>query len=442
MDYQVAIIGGGPGGHVAAEKLAAAGQKVCIIERAQLGGTCLNCGCIPTKTYLAAAKLYYQAKDSADFGVTTDTVHFDFARLFARKEKVLNTLRGGIVAQMKKHNVEIITAEAKLSGRHEVIAGERRISAENIIVATGSRSTLPPIKGSDLPHVFDSQRLLAKQDLPANICIIGGGVIGIEFACFYASLGVPVTVVEFLDEICSSLDSEIAKILRAELTKKGITFYLGRRVSEIKERAVLTVDKDSQVTEIPAQSVLIATGRRPNLENIGLETVGITFDQRGIKVDSQLRTNISNIYAVGDCNGMFQLAHVASRQGEVVANVIMGMQERMSYDAVPAVVYTSPEVAVLGLSEDDAKKNNIAIVVNKAPLGISGRFVAENDKARGMIKVIFEAKDDTLLGVHIIGNYSSEVIWGVAMLIGQKREAIRRLIFPHPTICEALKLVV
>ncbi|MCC6931755.1 MAG: dihydrolipoyl dehydrogenase [Deltaproteobacteria bacterium] len=441
MNYDVIIIGGGPGGYVAAERAGSKGKRVCLIERENLGGTCLNWGCIPTKTYLASSKLFYQALHSEEFGVLAKDVRFDFAKLYARKEKIVSTLRSGIVGLMKKYNVEVINGSAELKSKNEVSVDNRILTAENIIIATGASPIIPPIKGANLAHVYDSQKLLARQETAKQICIIGGGIIGMEFACFYAQLGIEVSVVELLGEICFGLDAELSKGLRSEMEKKSIKFYLSHKVDEITESSVIAISPENEKREIAADIVLLSAGRKPNLEGLGLDSVGIIYDKKCIQVDDSMRTNIPNIYAVGDCTGRLQLAHVASRQGEVAVNNICGEQDSMRYAAIPAVVYTSPEVASIGLTEDDAKKANIPVKVNKLPLGVSGRFVAENDKARGLVKVVVHSGTNSLLGVHIIGNLSSEIIWGVAALIEAefRIEEIRELVFPHPTVGEVIK---
>jgi dihydrolipoamide dehydrogenase len=336
-DFDIIIIGAGPGGYVAAERAGAAGKKVCLIEREEhLGGVCLNWGCVPTKTLLASSKAYYSATHGEAFGVTAEGVKFHLDKAMARKKQVQDGLRTGIRGLMKKFKVEVLRGSATLTAKDTVQIGDRTITASNIIIATGSRPAKPPIPGADLPHVVDSSGILEVAKLPKELAVVGGGVIGLEFACFFAQVGVKVNVIEFLPEIAPSIDAEIAKTLRTELEAKGVVFHLGHKVLKIEADAV--VAQGAAEVRIPADLVLVCTGRVPNSEGLGLEKVGVEVRRGAIAVNEQLQTNVPGIYAIGDVNAKSMLAHTASRQGEVAVNTICGHADRMRYKAIPGVI--------------------------------------------------------------------------------------------------------
>lgn len=438
--HDLIIIGGGPGGYVAAERAAARGLKVLLAEYRQLGGVCLNEGCIPSKTLLNSAKIFQYASHGAAYGVHTEKVSFDFHAAQARKGQVMDTLRKGVAGLMKKHKVEVKNGRATLKDRRTVLINEQSYEAANILIATGSSPARPPIPGLDLPGVVDSTGLLNLERLPASLVIIGGGVIGCEFACFFGSVGVPVTVIEMLPEICPQVDADLAKMLRSELGKKNITFHVGAKVLEITKDAV-RFSKDGQETMVPREVVLVSTGRVPNVQDLGLEEARIDFDRRGIKVDDRCATNQPGVYAIGDCTGQAWLAHTASRMGEVVVNNITGRADRIRWNAIPGVIYTTPEVATVGLTESDAQKQGLPVKVAKLPMGISGRYLAEHTDERGQVKVIVHAETRRLLGVHLIGGACSEMIFGAAAMIESEFRAqeIEDIVFPHPTVSEVMR---
>ncbi len=438
--HDLIIIGAGPGGYVAAERAAAKGLKVLLIENRKLGGVCLNEGCIPSKTLLNSAKIYSYATHGAAYGVTAQSVTFDFAAVQARKTKVMDTLRNGIAGLMKKFKIEVITGTAKLDAQRRVVVDGQTYEAKNILIATGSSPARPPIPGADLPGVVDSTGILNLEKLPTSLVIIGGGVIGCEFACFFGSVGVPVTVIEMLPEICPQVDAELAKMLRGELAKKKITFHLGAKVLEITADAV-RFEKDGKQETVARDVVLMSTGRTCNVMGLGLEDARVEFDKRGIKVDDRCATNQPGIYAIGDCTGRAWLAHTATRMGEVVIHNLTGRPDRMRWNAIPGVVYTSPEVAVVGLTEAEAAKQGIPVKTAKLPMGVSGRYLAEHDGERGQAKVILHAETRQLLGVHLLGGACSEMIWGAAALIEAEFRAqeIEDIVFPHPTVSEVMR---
>jgi dihydrolipoamide dehydrogenase len=441
MEFDLIVIGGGPGGYVAAERAGEQGKKVLLIEEADLGGVCLNCGCVPSKTLLNSAKVYYYATHGAEYGVNAENVSFDFATVMKRKEKVIATLRKGVASLMKMNKVTVVNGRGRLtSNRGEVVVDGESYKGQSIMIATGSSPARPPIPGIDSPNVYDSTGILNLDSLPDKVTIIGGGVIGCEFACFFGSLGIPVTVVEMLPEICPAVDAEVAKTLRQELEKKNVRFHLDAKVKSIGTD-VVQFEKKGALHDEPAGHVLVAAGRVCNVQDLGLEDAGVDFDRRGISIDDKCATNVPGVYAVGDVTGKQWLAHSASRMGEVVVHNLCGRPDHMRYHAIPGVVYTQPEVATVGMTEAQAEAAGIPIKMAKRPMAASGRFLAENAGGRGFCKVIVHAESQVLLGVHMIGGACSEMIFGAADMIEteQRITEIEDIIFPHPTVSELIR---
>lgn len=442
--YDIAIIGAGPAGYVAAERAGAHGLKVVLFDKKQLGGVCLNEGCVPTKTLLYSAKIYDSAKDAAKYGIEIPQVGFDFGKIMARKDKVVKKLVAGIGSKMKANKVEVINAEAHIEGRSaagiQILAGGQSYLAKNLIIATGSEAFVPPIKGLDHDKIYTNREILQITQLPKSITIIGGGVIGVEFAGFFSSMGTQVTVVEMMTEILPGIDEELSAILRAELAKKGVVFNLGCKVSELKGDEVV-FEKDGVLQSITSEITLVSVGRRANLQGFGLENIGVLTERNGIKVDEHCRTNIPNVYAAGDVTGFSLLAHTASREAEVALNHILGKADRMRYNAIPGVVYTNPELSSVGMTEQEARKKGLDVKVQKLPMAYVGRFVAENEGKSGLCKVISGAKYGEILGVHMIGNPSSEIIYGACMAIEMEMRIgdVQEIVFPHPTVSEIFK---
>ena len=440
MKYDFAVIGAGPAGYVAAKKAASAGLKVVMVEKKKLGGVCLNEGCVPSKTLLEAAKTYHHAKHGSIFGVEAGSLSFDFGKAHAHKNSVMDRMRDGIAGLMKKNKVEVIEGEAKLVKGGFSVNGESH-EAENILLCTGSSPSIPPIPGIEADHIVDSTGILDNEQLPESLVIVGGGVIGCEFACVYASVGVPVTVLEAMPEICPNLDPEIAAILRKELENKGVTFLLGAKVEKFEGKSV-SYNLEGESKEIESDLVLVATGRKPNVSGLGLEDIGLDFDPRGgVKVDPRGATNLPGVWAAGDITGQAWLAHAASRMAEVVVHNITGQKDQMRHDTMPAVVYTSPEVAVVGLTKEEAVDRGFKVKTGKIPMAINARYIAENPGEQGMCKVVLDADTNRLLGVHMVGGACSEMIFGaVAMLETELREEeIEEIVFPHPTTSEIMK---
>ncbi|MFW5829272.1 MAG: dihydrolipoyl dehydrogenase [Planctomycetota bacterium] len=442
MDYDLIVLGGGPGGYVAAERAGARGMSVLLIEKEpHLGGVCLNWGCVPTKTLLHSSKVYYNAVHGASCGVLGgDQLRFDFTAAQARKHQVIDGLRKGVAGLMRKFKVTVVHGYGRLQdGNTIVVDDDKTYTGRNILIATGSRPAKPPIPGHDLPHVVDSTGILALEQPPKRLAVIGGGVIGCEFACFFAAIGTQVTVIEMMDEICPGIDNELSRSLRQQLGKKGVCFHTGARVSGISPAGLRFIQGDTE-EGIEADCVLLCTGRVPNIEGLGLEAAGVAVDRR-ILIDEHCRTNVPTVYACGDVTGKVLLAHAASRQGEVAVAHMAGEPAHMRYAAIPGVIYTAPEVATVGLSQAEAERQGRPVTVAKLPLAASGRFLAENDDPRGFISCVVDAETRALLGVHMIGNLASEIVHAAtAMIEAELRvDEITDICFAHPTVGELLK---
>lgn len=447
--FDIAIIGGGPGGYVAAEKAGKNGLKTILFEKKDLGGVCLNEGCIPTKTLLYSAKLYDHARGSEKYGVRVEGAELDYKKMTDRKTKVIRKLVAGVGLKMKNAGVQVVKAEAMIEGR--TAEGAIRISADgetyeakNLLLCTGSETFIPPIPGLD-PQANDAivtnRELLAMKEAPSSLVIIGGGVIGMEFASLYNSIGVEVHVVEMLPEILGTLDKEISAMLRARYTKKGVHFHLSCKVTGVEGHKVTFVDAEGTEHSIEGDKILVSVGRRPVTQGFGLETLGVELERGGVKVDRRMHTNVEGVYAAGDITGFSLLAHTASREGEVAVNTICGIEDLMCYDAIPGIVYTNPEVAGVGLTEEEAQKHDIAYDCLKLPMAYSGRFVAENEGGEGVCKVITDQATGRVLGVHMLGNPCSEIIASACIAIeqGMTVHELERVVFPHPTVSEILK---
>ena len=452
--YDLAIIGGGPGGYVAAGRAGAAGLSVILFEKRELGGVCLNEGCIPTKTLLYSAKVFDYTRHADQYGVNVDGSAIDFSAIFKRKQKVVKKLVGGVKAQMKGAKVEVVKDEAVIKGRGAegitIASGEATYVARNLLICTGSEAAVPPIPGlrEGLGGVVVTNReILELEAQPESLVVIGGGVIGMEFASFFNSIGTKVTVVEMLPKILGPLDDEISAMLQAQYEKKGVEFHLSCKVVAVEGNDVVYEDPEGKTCRATGDKILVSVGRRANFQGIGLESIGVELALNpagrpyGIKVDEKMRTNVPGVYAAGDVTGFSMLAHTASREGEVAVNNILGKEDRMRYDAIPGVVYTNPEVAGTGLTEAEAAKLGIDVTVAKLPMAYSGRFVAENERGEGLCKVVADAKDGRVLGVHLLGNPCSEIIQGACIAIGQGMtvDRLKEVVFPHPTVSEIIK---
>jgi dihydrolipoamide dehydrogenase len=437
--YDLIIIGSGPGGYIAAQRAGALGKSVLLVERENLGGVCTNVGCIPTKSLLNSAKLYRYAQESEAMGVSAEKVTFDLTKAMAWKKDTVETLRSGIAFLMKVAKADVVFGEAVCLDANRVQVGQEVYQGENIIIATGSSPAVPPIPGSNLPNVLTSTEILSLEKLPASLVVIGGGVIGVEFASFFASVGVEVAVIEMMDEILPMVDKDMAKLIRREM--KPVEFYLSSKVTEIKKDGVLFTNEKGESQELKGEMVLLSVGRRPNLEAV--KNLKLDINRGGIVVDETLRTNIPNIYAIGDVNGKSLLAHSASRMAEVVVSNLYGKgKQKMRYNAIPWAVYGMPEVAGCGLTEDEAKRQGREVLSATVQMRSNGRFLAENGKrAAGLCKVVVDAKSRAILGVHLLGPYSSEIIYGAAAIIEAELriEDVKEIVFPHPSVSEIIR---
>lgn len=444
--YDLAIIGGGPGGYVAAERAGSAGLKVVLFEKNELGGVCLNEGCIPTKTLLYSAKLYDYAKHGEKYGINVEGVDFNYEKILKRKVKVTRKLVGAIKLAMKTNNVEVIKAEAMIKGKDGdafcLTAEGIDYQASNLLICTGAEAAVPPFPGLKEAGdtIVTNREILALTERPEELVIIGGGVIGMEFASFFNSLGTKVTIVEMLPKILGNLDNEISAMLQGIYAKKGVNFCLSCKVTGIEGDTVVYEDPEGQVQRVRGDKILVSVGRRAKIKGFGLENIGVAAE-RGIKVDDHMRTNVPGVYAAGDVTGFSQLAHTASREGEVAVNNILGKDDTMSYDAIPGVVYTNPEVAGVGLTEQAATEKGMDFTVVKLPMTYSGRFVAENDGGEGLFKILVDNSNHKVLGVHMLGNPCSEMVHSACIAIeqGLTIDQLKEVVFPHPSVSEIVK---
>ena len=452
MKYFLAIIGGGPAGYTAAEKASKAGKDVILFEQNALGGTCLNVGCIPTKSLLYGAKQYYNATHAQKYGVTAENVAFDFAAMQKRKTIVVRKLVAGIKARLNNEHCMVVNGVAyprplpEGKGEGFVIScNEAEYEAENLMICTGSTNFVPPIPGiKDNPAIWDSTDALAAAELPKSIIIVGGGVIGMEFATLYHELGVPVTVIEAMPTILPNLDPEVVQILLDKYRKAGINILTSTKVEKIEGNEVSVSSPSLQGGDggrLSAERILVSVGRRANLQ--GLEALNdLELNRGAIVIDEFCKTNLPNVYACGDVTGKIMLAHVASRQAEVAVGRMLKQipLQRIAYNAIPSVVYTNPEIASVGITESQAAEMSIPVEVNKLPMTFSGRFMAENEGETGLCKVITDAKNHSILGVHLIGNPCSEFIAAAsfAVRMGYTTAEFQQVVFPHPTVSEIL----
>jgi dihydrolipoamide dehydrogenase len=451
--YDLAIIGGGPGGYTAAERAGAAGLSVVLFEKNELGGVCLNEGCIPTKTLLYSAKVFDYAKHSDLYGVSVEGVSFDYSKILKRKTKVVRKLVGGVKLKMKNSGVTVVGGEAVIAGPvaggFVVSCGGTEYVTSRLLICTGSEAVVPPIPGiKEAGDVIVTNReILALEEPPAELVVIGGGVIGMEFASFFNSIGSKVTVIEMMPKILGPMDSEISDLLQKQYAKKGVEFRLGCKVTGIEGDTVVYEDPEGNVCRVRGDKILVSVGRRARLEGYGLETLGVSLALTpagrpyGIKVDDRMRTDVPDVYAAGDVTGFSLLAHTAVREAEVVVNDILGCDDKMSYKAIPGVVYTNPEVAGVGLTEDEAARKGIDVTVLKLPMAYSGRFVAENERGEGLCKILVCPSSHEVLGVHMLGNPSSEMIHSACIAVeqGMTVERLKEVVFPHPTVSEIIK---
>ncbi|KAF5070034.1 Dihydrolipoyl dehydrogenase [anaerobic digester metagenome] len=441
MKYDVAVLGGGPGGYEAAIRCSQYGLKTVLIEARELGGTCLNRGCIPTKALLHGAEFYDEAKGAQEFGVLFNNLAFDYEKLAAYKDKIVSRLRKGIEGLEKAHGVTVIKGFGVLKNANKIAVNGETVVADHIILATGSAPFLPPIPGVDNKSVMTSDEVLEMKQCPESLVIIGGGIIGIEFATLYASLGKKVTVIEMQPDILKGIDKEIVKELSQILKRKGVQIIAGAKVTGIEEAGEITVnyEKDGQLNHATGSHCIVSVGRKAQIDQIGLDAVGIKLSGSFIEVDTYLRTNIPNIYAIGDITGKIQLAHVATKQGMVAAENIIGKQQRMNYEVVPSCLYTNPEIAWIGLSEEEAIKAGKNIKIGRYGVGGNGKSSVMGH-SKGLIKLVCDHATGEVYGAQIMAPRATDMIGEIAIIMECEGtiEELSDTIHPHPTVCEII----
>lgn len=444
MKYQVIIIGGGPAGYTAAEAAGKAGLSVLLIEKKNLGGVCLNEGCIPTKTLLYSAKTVDNARHASKYAVNVSDVSFDLGKIIARKSKVVRKLVLGVKSKLTSNKVDLVTGEAQIVGPGRVRCGEEMYEGENLVLCTGSETFIPPIPGIETVDYWTHREALDNKELPASLAIVGGGVIGMEFASFFHSLGVEVTVIEMMDEILGGMDKELSALLRADYAKRGIKFLLSTKVvglAQSDEGTVVSYENAEGSGSIVAQRLLMSVGRRPVTKGFGLENLDLEKTERGaIRVNSRMQTSLPGVYVCGDLTGFSLLAHTAVREAEVAVHTILGKEDEMSYRAIPGVVYTNPEIAGVGETEESATAKGLTYSVVKLPMAFSGRFVAENEGVNGVCKLLI-GENEQIIGAHVLGNPASEIIVlaGTAIELGLTAAQWKKIVFPHPTVGEIFR---
>lgn len=446
--FDCIIIGGGPGGYLCAERAGKAGLRPALIEKRALGGTCLNEGCIPTKSLLYCAKQYQAALHGADYGFSVQGASIDHSKVVDRKDGVVKTLVRGVGSAMKSHGVTVFQAEGRLLGKRgelfEVAAGEEILTAPRVVLATGSSARIPPIPGAKeglaSGFVMTNRELLSLREQPKALVCIGGGVIGLEMACYFASIGTKVTVVEMLPKIAGTTDPEICDILMKTYQKQGMTFCLNAAVESITAHSVIYSDATGR-HELPCDRVLLSAGRSADVSGLNTQAVGLALDRGAVITDRHMRTNVPGLWAIGDCNGKLMLAHTAYREAEVAVNNMLGKKDAIDYSVIPSVIYTTPEVACVGETEQSAREKGMDVQIVKAPMALSGRYLAENPKGNGFCKLIYDNQHRCVVGVHMVGSYASEIIYGAAMMVHSKLpvQHLDKIVFPHPTVGEVVR---
>ena len=439
--YDVAVLGGGPGGYECAIRCAQYGLETVLIEARELGGTCLNRGCIPTKALLQSAHAYEAMLNSSEFGVKAEGVSFDYKKMAERKDSVVTRLRSGVQSLEKAHGVTVKNGFGVLKDKNTIDVGGETISAKNIILATGSAPARPPIPGIDGKNIITSDEVLSATEASEELVIIGGGVIGIEFATLFSALGKKVTVIEMLPGILPGVDGDIVAQLKALLAKKNVKIITSAKVLSLEGQdkgAKVEYELDGAKKTAEASVCVVCVGRRPQTKDLGLEALGVKLNRGFVEVDDTLRTNVPNIYAIGDITGKIQLAHVASSQGMVAAANCAGKNERMDYSIVPACIYTEPEIAFVGISEEKAKE--------KGPVRVGSFNVAGNGKAmtmgeaQGLVKIVSDASTGEILGAQIFAPRATDMIAEIAAIMKCEGtiEELGDTIHPHPTVSETL----
>lgn len=435
--FDIIIIGGGPGGYKTATYAASKGLTVLVVEKAELGGTCLNCGCIPTKTYARNAEIIQTLKEADVYGLDELSFSFNFKTAYERKNNVIDALRNGISTLLSAPGITVVKGEAVLKSASSVSVNGEEYSAKNIIIATGSESKTLPIAGLDADMICDSTCLLSTDILPKRICIVGAGVIGMEFASILNSFGCEVSVVEFLKECLPALDGDIAKRLRKCLEKRGVAFYMQSGLKSAAKGKVV-FEKKGKETELETEKVLLAVGRKPNVEGLGLDEVGIAYDKKGITVTDMMQTSVSGVYAIGDVNGRQMLAHAAEMQGKRAVNSILGLQDDIRFDIMPAAIFTNPEAACVGKTEEQLKAEGMEYICQKHYYRANGKALAMNE-TEGMLKLLAD-KNGLIIGCHVYGAHAADLVQEVSVLMCRNTtlQQLHDMTHIHPTLSEII----
>ncbi len=450
--YDLIILGGGPAGYNAAERAAHHGMKVLVCEERALGGVCLNEGCIPTKTLLYSAKIFDYANHGDKYGVTVEGAKIDHAKVVDRKDKVVKTLVSGVAAKMKGAGVTVVDGTATITGKtasgFTVSCKGETYEAAKLLICTGSEAVVPPIPGLresyEAGFAVTNREILDLRTLPKSVVVVGGGVIGLEMASYFNSVGAEVTVVEMLTKIAGPTEGEISSILEKNYAKKGVKFVLGAKVAAVNGKAgagTVEYEKDGKIEKIDCDLVLVSTGRRARTKGIGLEEIGVQLNRGAVVTDDQCKTSVPGIWAAGDVNGKVMLAHTAYREGEVAVSDMMGIRDRVDYRSIPSVIYTNPEVGSVGETLESAKAAGFDAAEVNLSLRYSGRYIAENEGGDGIVKVVYSKDHKQILGVHMIGSYASEIIYGAAVMVAREQRVadVQKIVFPHPTVCEVIR---
>ncbi|MCE5189574.1 MAG: dihydrolipoyl dehydrogenase [Eubacteriales bacterium] len=448
MTFDLIVLGGGPAGYLASERAGHAGFSVCCIEERSVGGVCLNEGCIPTKTLLYSAKVYDGAAHGEKYGVTAEGLKIDHAKVIARKDKVVKTLVAGVSSALKASHVTLVSARGVITGKnaegYTVEAGGETYVGKRLLIATGSSPAVPPIpglkEGLASGFVCTNREILALNEKPEHLVVIGGGVIGLELASYFTSIGSKVTVIEMLDHIAGENDAELVGILQKGFEKRGVTFHLSAKVTEVTANAV-KYEKDGKVQEVICDKVLLSIGRRANTKDVGLESIHVLTERGAVVTDAHMKTNQPEVYAAGDVNGKSMLAHTAYREAEVAVNIMLGKKDAMRYEAIPGVLYTNPELSAVGETEASVKAKGLDAKVVKIPMRFSGRYLAENEGGDGIMKLVVDNATKRVLGAQALSNYSSEFIVTVGTFIelGMTVDEVKEIVFPHPTVSEIIR---
>ncbi len=442
QNFDVLIIGGGPGGYVAAIKAGQLGLKVAVIEKDNVGGVCLNWGCIPTKTLLKSAKVFEQFKHAKDYGIDVkpDAFSANFPDMVKRKDSVVRRLTGGVAALLKKNGATLIKGYAEVIDANHVKVGEETYETKNLILATGASVIMPPITGLkeafETGFVLTSKEILDLKTLPQSLVIVGGGVIGLEFATIFNSLGTKVTVIERLPTILSSVDEELRGLFQKKITKDGIQLITSASVHTIGSKSV-SYELDGKTIEIQTEKVLMAVGMKPNTNSFA--SLNLAMEKAGVQVNEHMQTSIPNVYAIGDVTGKYMLAHVASHAGLVAIDHIQGKDTKMDYHAIPSGIYTFPEIAMVGVTEQEAKAKGLDYKVSTFPLAANGKAMGENEK-HGLVKIIVSKPYHEIIGVHIMAPSATEMITEASLAINLEAtaEELVHTIHPHPTLAEMM----